>query len=409
VTRVFTIRITRPQKIQRPSRIFVVVCLVLVLSFSLGYGLSIAQADSWTTKQNLPSPKADCTAAVYGGKLYVFGGYSDQGPGDARRETYAYDPSADSWEVKANMPTARWGLVAVEYGGKIYVFGGTANVNEVYDPVANSWTSKRGLPSGFNQGLMAVAYGSTIQLFYHSLHYEYNPATDTYVVKASMPSPTRRWATVATVGNRIFVIGGFYDSGRTWGPSNVNAAYDPSTDSWAVKASVPTSKFGATRENPVINGKIIVTHGLGDYGFRADNYVYDPASDSWQQQASAAHARDGVACGVINGKLYVVGGRADFTGPYGLRYTEEYTPSTSPSPPASPTPPAPPAQQPVTVTITFEPFGVVMTYALPNGVFTAPSKITLWQTNYRFAHWSDGSTTQTRTFNTDGSFSIVYT
>jgi hypothetical protein len=43
------------------------------------------------------------------------------------------------------------------------------------------------------------------------------------------------------------VIGGFYDSGRTSGPSNVNAAYDTATDSWAVKASMHNDDRSAQR------------------------------------------------------------------------------------------------------------------------------------------------------------------
>ena len=67
--------------------------------------------------------------------------------------------------------------------------------------------------------------------------------------------------------------------------------------------------YGATRENPVINGKIYVTHGHAGTPFFVTNYAYDPATNTWEQKASADYARDGVGCGVINNKLYVVGGR----------------------------------------------------------------------------------------------------
>jgi N-acetylneuraminic acid mutarotase len=283
-------------------------------------------SSGWTTKQDMLGPKADGTAAVYNGRLYVFGGYS-QGAGDARSETYEYNPLTNTWTVKANMPTARWGLIAVEFNGKIFVFGGQANwqavnVNQVYDPATNTWTTKTNMPSGFNQGLMAVRYGDKIHLFYPSLHYEYDPATDTYTAKTPMPT-SRIWATIAVVNNKIYIIGGYH---ITNGASNVNEVYDPATNSWTTKSPMPVSKYGATRENPVINGKIYVTHGLANE-FRTDNYMYDPSTDSWQQKASATYPRDGVECGVINSKLYVVGGRADYNGPYGVKNNEEYDPS----------------------------------------------------------------------------------
>ena len=72
---------------------------------------------------------------------------------------------------------------------------------------------------------------------------------------------------------------------------------------------MPVSRYGATRENPVIGGKIYVTHGWNNDYFFTCNYVYDPVNDTWELKGSANHPRDGVACGVINNKLYVVGGR----------------------------------------------------------------------------------------------------
>lgn len=285
--------------------------------FEHGYGTG------WTIKATMPAPpKADGSAAVYNGKLYVFGGY-DQTAGDPRAETYMYDPSMDTWTQKASMPTARWGPIAVEFNGLIYVFGGTVNVDEVYNPVTDSWSTRASLPSGFNQGLMAVRYGDKIHLFYHELHYEYDPATDTYSAKTPMPTP-RRWSTVAVVGSKIYVIGGYHNS---YGAMDVNEAYDPATDTWTTKTPMPISRYGITRENPVINGKIYVTHGL-DGGFHTDNYVYDPSTDTWEQKSSANYPRDGTECGVINNKLYVVGGRADYVGPYGVYYNEEYDPSS---------------------------------------------------------------------------------
>lgn len=286
--------------------------------FERGYGTG------WTVKATMPSPpKADGSAAVYNGKLYVFGGY-DQTGGDPRAETYEYDPPTNTWTQKASMPTARWGPIAVEFNGKIYVFSGTVpDVNEVYDPVLDSWQTKGPLPSGFNQGLMAVKYGDKIHLFYHTLHYEYDPVSDTYVAKTPMPTP-RRWSTVAVVGDKIYVIGGYHNS---YGAVNQNEVYDPATDTWATKTPLPVSKYGITRENPVINGKIYVTHGLNG-GFHTDNYVYDPSTDSWEQKSSANYPRDGTECGVIDNKLYVVGGRADYAGPYGVNYNEEYDPSS---------------------------------------------------------------------------------
>jgi N-acetylneuraminic acid mutarotase len=282
---------------------------------------------AWTQSAPLPTPKADFTMAAWNNKLYAFGGYNLTAA-DPRNETYAYDPASGVWTRQADMPTARWGPIACEFNGQIYVFcgqgtAGGVNKNEVYDPVSNTWQNKTGAPSGLAaQGLMGVRYGNRFHLFYAAAHYEYDPAADSYTAKTGMPT-ARTWGTCAVVNNRIYVIGGYAYPGGT---TNVNEVYDPATDTWSTKAPLPVPKYGVTRENPVINGFIYVTHGR-DANFYTSNYLYDPATDAWRQKASAQHPRDGVGCCAFNGLLYVVGGRADFPGPYGLIDHEIYDPS----------------------------------------------------------------------------------
>jgi N-acetylneuraminic acid mutarotase len=290
----------------------------------------IQTSAAWSEKQLLPTPKADLTCAVYDGKLYAIGGYNTNSS-NALNENYEYDPVLDAWTTKAAMPTARWGPVAVEFNGKIYVFGGQlssgggTSKNEVYDPVADTWdVTKANMPTGLAaQGLMAVRLGDKIHLFYQYAHYEYDPATDTYTTLTNVPTP-RTWSTVGVVNNKIYIIGG-YSYGSPGGATNVNEMYDPTTNTWTTKAPMPVSKYGTTRENPVINGKIYVTPGL-DSGFHTDNYAYDPATNTWQQKQPLVHPRDGVGCGVINNKLYVVGGRDVTSSPYGILYNEVYDP-----------------------------------------------------------------------------------
>jgi len=110
----------------------ILVCfMVLIFIFSeLSIIKSTFSADPssapWVVRQQLPSEKADLTAAVVNNKMYVFGGYN-QGANDIREETYEYDPSSDTWTQKAAMPTPAWGSIAVEYNKKIHVFSGTTS------------------------------------------------------------------------------------------------------------------------------------------------------------------------------------------------------------------------------------------------------------------------------------------
>jgi len=210
--------------------------------------------------------------------------------------------------------------------GVAYISPTIPHTNEVYDPTKDTWATGADVPSEIaNQGLMGVLFGNEIQLFYKNYHYVYDPSTDTYTREADVPTP-RTWATCAVVNNKIYVIGG-YSYGSPSGATNVNEVYDPLTDTWQTKSPLPIALYGVPREDPVIDGKIFVTHGFNDQDFFASTFMYDPSVDTWKQMSTAFHPRDGVASGVISGKLYVVGGRADTVGPYGLNFNEVYDPA----------------------------------------------------------------------------------
>ena len=186
------------------------------------------------------------------------------------------------------------------------------------------------MPSGISaQGLMGVRFGDKIHLFYRDFHYEYDPALDTYTLKAPPPIPVS-WGTCAVVGQKIYLIGGF-NLGDFAG-TNYNQVLDPAGNSgygtWEQKTPLPVSIYGATRENPVIDGNIYVTHGWNWDKFYTSTYKYNVATDIWEQKGFANHPRDGVACGVINGNLYVVGGRDRDPEPIGVNYHEVYNPGT---------------------------------------------------------------------------------
>jgi hypothetical protein len=290
-------------------------------------------SSGWTSKAGIPQAKSDVSAATYDNKFYVFGGY-DRDASCVKLyldEAYAYDPSTDAWTQLADMPTARWGQASVECSGVIHVFGGDAStgptdVHEIYDPSTDTWTTGTPVPSTIaNQGLMAIKYGSKIHLFYKQYHYEYDPVADTYTAKANVPTP-RTWGSCALVNDNIYVIGG-YSYGTPGGASTVNEVYDPATDTWTNKAALPVAKYGITRENPVINGKIYLSHGI-DGGFRLDIHEYDPSTDTWTQKSDGMNARNGIGCGVIDNKLYIACGRNLLSCATGLTYVEEYDPAS---------------------------------------------------------------------------------
>jgi N-acetylneuraminic acid mutarotase len=89
--------------------------------------------------------------------------------------------------------------------------------------------------------------------------------------------------------------------------------YDPANNLWTRKADMPftVARYSAGHQE-TINGKLYVYAGVtinsdgseGPHRF----FRYNPATDSWTNLSRPSYARRGGASGVVNGRLYLVGG-----------------------------------------------------------------------------------------------------
>jgi N-acetylneuraminic acid mutarotase len=289
---------------------------------------------AWTSLPNMPFHTADEGAATVDGKFYIIGGYNNSAA-DVLASNYQYDPVKRTYTPKASMPTARWGLIAVAVNNKIYAMGGStahaaSAANEVYDPATDRWSVAAKVPAALGfEGITGCTDGKNIFLFYDGLAYEYLPASNTYKKLATMPTTVPvavSWAACSYYGGKIYVMGGY---GRTAGGGiDTTLIYNIASNSWKIGARMPFGVYGAVRESPVINGGIYIVNGQRrDAEFSSEAYRYDTSTDEWADLALGPHAADGVAGGVINGKVYVFGGRQDETGPYGLNFASVYDPS----------------------------------------------------------------------------------
>ena len=71
---------------------------------------------------------------------------------------------------------------------------------------------------------------------------------------------------------------------------------------------MPTSK-GALTAN-FVNGIFYVLGGVNEFGVSDSNFAYNPNNGEWTEKASLPTAGEHLASAVVDGKLYVVGGRA---------------------------------------------------------------------------------------------------
>jgi N-acetylneuraminic acid mutarotase len=188
----------------------------------------------------------------------------------------------DSWASKAIMPAARSGLGVAVVDGKIYAIGGYDSRHEL---------------------------SSNNEMYY--------PITDNWTKLAPMPTARARFG-IAVCENKVFVIGGVVGvvpSSETGVlgfsvVTGLNEVYDPVTNIWENKASMPTARGGMQAN--VVNGKIYVTGGFiqqssqFDPSFANATEVYDPVTDSWSTMASMPICQEEFASAAIDEEIFII-------------------------------------------------------------------------------------------------------
>lgn len=230
------------------------------------------KGDRWTSKAELPTARYDLSTSVVDGKIYAIGG-RDAGSGGAVFPTVEeYDPATDTWTQKADMPTARHCLSTSVVDGKIYAIGGLGKPG-----VTDAW------------GNLAATVVE-----------EYDPATDRWTTKASIPGG-KHWLSTSVVDGKIYAIGGKVGASA----SATVEEYEPATDTWTRKTNMPTARWGLSTS--VVNGKIYAIGG-SSWEIFSTVEVYDPATDTWTKKPDMPTARCLLSTSAVNGKIYAIGG-----------------------------------------------------------------------------------------------------
>jgi N-acetylneuraminic acid mutarotase len=215
-----------------------------------------------------------------------------------------------TWIKGVPFPEPSEELVGGSVGRKFYVFGGLG-------------------PGWIPQGLV----------------YEFDPATNKWTKKKPMTLPAHHVA-FTELNGKFYAFGGFVppESGTpAWVPINNAWEYDVEADRWKALASMPSKRGSAVAAT--VNGKIYVIGGAALhpgsnetalYPTRPHRSVgaveeYDPKTNTWSERSSMPTARNHAAVGVVNSKVYVIGGRLGsafiFTAS-NTNVVEEYEPAT---------------------------------------------------------------------------------
>jgi N-acetylneuraminic acid mutarotase len=253
--------------------------------------------------------------------------------GDQSQAISSFAIASNKWVEKTPSPYSphadAFGVVPNRAGKSIvYLFGGQDGEGGVgfsssYNVATDAWSADGPDPEIFlTNGVGTIGkklywsggydHGSGTQRMHNTL-WTYNTATKQMSRKADMPKLTAEGVT-GVIGGKLYVLPGAC-SGELWpNPGYCETEdirelfrYNPSTNDWATRRAAP--HFHRQGAAGVIDGKLYVVGGLKNSGTDpvADLDVYNPARNTWKTLAPIPRAGPAIGAS-LGGKLYVISG-----------------------------------------------------------------------------------------------------
>ncbi len=325
----------------------IVILLVSLFLSTSQFSVDGADENSWTTKEPMPTARGGLGVAVVNGKIYAIGGANNDTQLDVTEE---YNPVTDTWTPKASMLTPRSGFAIAVYQNKIYCIGGmtgdsenyvsgVTGKTEVYDPATDRWETKAPMPTP-RADLCASIVNGTIYCIggkqywgvdesYQELNATeaYDPASNSWTKKSPMSIPVLG-CTSAVLDGKIYVIGGSRHFQSGWDLATVGSTqvYDPETDAWSTRASLPIAEsYGAAEATSGVTAptRLYYVGGSNETHYSSTTYVYYAELNIWFNAASIPTPRVYLGLAVVDDILYAIGG---FDGENWLDTNEQYVP-----------------------------------------------------------------------------------
>src|SRR5260370_1216807 len=166
------------------------------------------------------------------------------------------------WLSLPPFPEPHEEVIGQAANGKMYVIGGATTAPGATGPSIHPTIAQRVL--------------GTVE--------EYDPETNTWRARSTMPTP-RNHTAAGVVDNKIYVIGGRIGAAFIAASSDLSnvEAYDPATDTWSRPlAKMPTARSGL--DVGVYKGRIYIAGGENQDFFQHTAYhafeAYDPATNT---------------------------------------------------------------------------------------------------------------------------------
>ena len=281
----------------------------------------------WKKASPSPFTRVESPAAVVAGKIYLFGGFTEEL--QASNQVDVYDPASDSWTRRKDMPTRLTHLNPAIDGNTIWFAGGFKGkhpgpvTDEVwkYDVAADTWTAGPPLPEPRAGGGLAVVE--------RKLHYfgGYKSDRDTnagdhwslplgggiaWQREADLPDP-RGHVSAAVLDGKMYALGG--DHGHDITQIDVDSChrFDPATKKWGEIASLPDGRSHFESSTIVYQGRILIVGGRCNSSKPPRNVVgdlleYNPKADTWNVVGAMPENLLAPAAAIISGRIVVTGG-----------------------------------------------------------------------------------------------------
>lgn len=124
---------------------------------------------------------------------------------------------------------------------------------------------------------------------------------------AAMPK-ARVSAYAAAVNGKIYIVGGFYISGNARITTPEVLEYDPTANSYTVKATMPTATYGMA--GAVVGNKIFVMSGIANNAYTTATQAYDVTTDTWANSTASTLASIYPTASAIGNDIYLLGGQS---------------------------------------------------------------------------------------------------
>jgi N-acetylneuraminic acid mutarotase len=264
---------------------------------------------------------------------------SDGGENNQEADNVDGGAVSGQWQELLPLPTPRQETAVVAVDEQIYVIGGyddnlvMQDRVDRYDVALNTWSAAPNLPwplhhanAAVSRGVIYVAGFLVDNFDADGRVFALTPGDGAWSIVGFLPAGTDRGAGAAVAMDKIiYIVGGY----RAAGAVGIFSAYDTLANTWTILPSLPVALDHLVAG--VIEGKIYVAGGRsGSIGSHVPrSFAFDPEVGTWEERAAMPTSRAGIAGAVIYDRLYVFGGEGAAEVPSGVfDDVERYDPAT---------------------------------------------------------------------------------